>query len=247
MPELKMWTLDPRSGLLGGADESAWAAIATPLLDARQASAARAPTKKVRTLTSCPPETLPAAACPRPPPFPFQLGIACLPPKLTPTSSQHHLGAQAEVPGRPAGVQGVGPGVEDPAGEALVKTREGPGRHRQPCLGRVIRLGAEAGEGGQDPERPAGVVVGPFEIELDHLSTRAPTRVADGDQHRQVLARSEGGAPGRQRLVAPVGIAQAMAEAEKWLHPPPAVTAVTDQQALGVGELARLRLGVEHR
>src|SRR6266699_4547481 len=127
-----------------------------------------------------------------------------------------------------------------PVPTGLVEARERTGRHCHAHLHLLARSGSDRREGGEHAERSLRIVARGLEINLHDLPACALAGVPDRDRQRQVLARHDRLDTGRARLVAPVGVAPAVAEGEMRLGAGPVIAAVADQQALGIAELAGL-------
>ena len=132
--------------------------------------------------------------------------------------------------------------MREPLAAPFVVPGEGPRRHCQPGPDPFARLGADTRECGERTERARGIILGFLEVELDDLAPRPGARVAHGDVDLDVLA----GPGGIDRLVGPVGVAEAVAKAEQRLRAVAVVPAVTDQQSLLVNEVAGLRVCSQH-
>jgi len=84
-------------------------------------------------------------------------------------------------------------------------------------------------------------------VGLDHLASRPGPGVADADPQHKVVAGRQVRVRAAQRLIVPAGVAEAMAEREHRGSPRSVVTAVADEQPLGVVEAVTVRLGMKHR
>src|SRR2546423_962690 len=154
---------------------------------------------------------------------------------------------QPGVPRRASRMERVRARVRHPGARRLTEVLEQTRGHDQARRRLRTWLRVDGGKGRQHLGRPGWIAIGPLEIELHHLTPRAPARVADGHNATEVLGGADRPPVGDDRFVGPVRVSEAVAEGELGLGASPVVAAVANQQALRVNEIAAIRMGMQDR
>lgn len=149
-------------------------------------------------------------------------------------SAEMHRLCQPEISGRPANPQGVRAGLPDPGMRIRVEARKGASRNHHPRFCLLAGAGFHGSEPRKTPEWPAGIVVRSLEVRLHDLAAGSVACVADRHHQREVLVLVQVLGFQRQRVIAPVRVAETVAETEERLAFAAVVTAIADQETLGV-------------